>query len=55
MGRYSYPHVIDNGHGERITFIRVVPGPKGDRLEVENIVTPGSGLRCTSTTSRMKP
>ena len=43
MGRYSYPHIIDNGAGERITFLRVVPGPKGDRLEVENIVTPGSG------------
>jgi uncharacterized cupin superfamily protein len=43
MGRYSYPHVIDNGAGERITFLRVVQGPKGDRLEVENVVTPGSG------------
>ena len=43
MGRYSYPHTIDNGGGERITFIRVVPGPRGDRLEVENIVTPGAG------------
>ena len=43
MGRYSYPHVIENGAGERITFLRVVPGPAGDRLEVENIVTPGSG------------
>lgn len=43
MGRYSYPHTIENGHGERITFFRVVPGPKGDRLELENLVTPGSG------------
>jgi hypothetical protein len=43
MGRYFYPHIIDNGAGERITFLRVVPGPKGDRLEVENVVTPGSG------------
>jgi len=43
MGRYSYPHVIENGAGERITFLRVVPGPAGDRLEVENIVTAGSG------------
>ena len=43
MGRYSYPHTIDNGSGERITFLRVVSGAKGDRLEVENIVTPGSG------------
>jgi quercetin dioxygenase-like cupin family protein len=39
----SYPHTIDNGAGERITFQRRVPGPAGDRLEVENIVTPGAG------------
>ena len=38
MGRYSYPHVIENGAGEHITFVRVVPGPAGDRLEVENIL-----------------
>jgi quercetin dioxygenase-like cupin family protein len=43
MGRYTYPHTIDNGAGERITFLRRVPGPAGDRLEVENIVQPGSG------------
>jgi len=43
MGRYSYLHVIENGAGERITFLCVVPGPAGDRLELENVVTPGSG------------
>ncbi len=43
MGRYTYPHTIENGGGERITFIRVVPGTTGDRLEVQNVVTPGSG------------
>ena len=43
MGRYSYPHTIENGAGERITFLRRVPGPAGDRLEVENVVTPGAG------------
>jgi quercetin dioxygenase-like cupin family protein len=43
MGRYTYPHSIENGGGERITFIRVVPGTIGDRLEVANVVTPGSG------------
>ena len=41
--RYSYPHTIDNGAGETITFLRRVPGATGDRLEVENRVTPGSG------------
>lgn len=40
---YSYPHTIDNGVGERLTFLRRVPGAKGDRLEVENVVSPGKG------------
>lgn len=39
----SYPHTIDNGAGERLTFLRRVPGKKGERLEVENVVGPGSG------------
>ena len=39
----SYPHTIENGAGERITFLRRVPGPAGDRLEVENVVKPGAG------------
>jgi quercetin dioxygenase-like cupin family protein len=43
MGRYTYPHTIDNGAGERLTFLRRVPGAAGDRLEVENVVKPGAG------------
>ena len=43
MERYTYPHTIENGAGERITFLRSVAGPTGDRLEVENVVTSGSG------------
>lgn len=43
MGQISYPHTIDNGAGERLTFLRRVPGRGGDRLEVENIVQPGAG------------
>ena len=43
MSHYSYPHTIDNGAGERLTFLRRVPGSTGDRLEVENIVQPGAG------------
>ena len=39
MNTHSYPHTIDNGAGERLTFVRRV----GDRLEVESIVEPGSG------------
>jgi uncharacterized cupin superfamily protein len=43
MRRYKYPHTIDNGAGERITFLRRVSGRRGERLEVENVVGPGSG------------
>ena len=43
MSRYSYPHTIEDGAGERLTFLRRVAGPNGDRLEVENFVAPGSG------------
>jgi quercetin dioxygenase-like cupin family protein len=39
----NYPHTIDNGDGERLTFLRRVPNSAGDRLEVENVVKPGSG------------
>ena len=39
----SYPHTIDNGAGERITFLRRVPGATGDRLEGENVASPGAG------------
>lgn len=40
---YAYPHTIENGAGERLTFLRRVPGATGDRLEVENVVEPGAG------------
>jgi uncharacterized cupin superfamily protein len=43
MTRYTYPHTIDNGAGERITFIRKVAGTAGDRLEGENVAKPGAG------------
>jgi uncharacterized cupin superfamily protein len=43
MGLYIYPHHIENGAGERITFLRRLPGSGGDRLEVENLVGPGAG------------
>ena len=41
--RFAYPHTIDDGAGERLTFLRRVPGARGDRLEVENVVAPGAG------------
>ena len=43
MAPYTYPHVIENGAGERITFLRKVPGASGDRLELENVVARGAG------------
>jgi quercetin dioxygenase-like cupin family protein len=41
--RYSYPHTIDNGHGESLTFLRFVADAQGGYLEVENKVQPGAG------------
>ena len=40
---YSYPHTIENGSGERLTFLRLVRDPDGDWLDVENVVKPGAG------------
>jgi quercetin dioxygenase-like cupin family protein len=36
----DYPHTIDNGAGERLTFL--APG-SGERQEVRNVVSPGAG------------
>jgi quercetin dioxygenase-like cupin family protein len=41
--QYNYPHSIENGGGETLTFIRKVEDANGGYLEVENFVTPGSG------------
>jgi quercetin dioxygenase-like cupin family protein len=38
-----YPHVIENCIGEKLIFQQLLPEPDGDRLLVENYVTPGSG------------
>jgi uncharacterized cupin superfamily protein len=43
MTRFTYPRTIESGTGERITFLRKVPGAAGDRLELENLVAPGAG------------
>ena len=40
---YIYPHTIDNGAGEQITFLRRVRGASGERLEGENVAKPGAG------------
>ncbi len=41
--KYSYPHTIDNGAGEQITFLRFNDNGKGGILELENRVRPGAG------------
>lgn len=41
--RYTYPHKIENGFGEELTFVKFVENANGGILEVENKVTPGSG------------
>ncbi len=39
----DYPKRIENGAGEQITFLGLVQGESGLRLELENRVSPGSG------------
>jgi quercetin dioxygenase-like cupin family protein len=41
--KFSYPHTIDNGHGESLTFLSLVEDANGKRLEIENRVKPGAG------------
>ncbi|HEX6063259.1 MAG TPA: cupin domain-containing protein [Longimicrobiales bacterium] len=40
---YDYPHTIENGHGERLTFRRRVRTPAGERVEGDNLIKPGAG------------
>ena len=39
----TYPHTIDHGAGERITFLRRVPVATGHPVEGENVASPGAG------------
>ena len=39
----EYPHTIEDGGGERLTFLRRTSDQRGDLLEVENRVSPGAG------------
>ena len=43
MSRYEYPHTIGDGGGEELTFLRRSRDDRGEFLEVENRVKPGSG------------
>ena len=39
----SYPHTIENCMGEKIIFHHIEREPDGDKVIVENFVTPGHG------------
>lgn len=41
--KIKYPHIIENCLGEKLIFKEVQKEPDGDRVLVENYVTPGSG------------
>jgi quercetin dioxygenase-like cupin family protein len=43
MSAYQYPHTIENGAGEQLTFVRLVEDATGSWLEVENMVEPKAG------------
>lgn len=40
---YQFPHIIQNCIGEKLVFKELVKEPDGDRLFIENYVTPGNG------------
>lgn len=39
----SYPYTIENGAGERLTFLGVTRDANGDRVEAEGVAQPGAG------------
>jgi quercetin dioxygenase-like cupin family protein len=40
---FTYPHTIENKHGEKLSFLRVVHETDGDKLETEGWTKPGAG------------
>jgi len=41
--KFTYPHTIDNGFGEEITFVQFIDDEAGGMVEIENRVHPGAG------------
>lgn len=41
--KYTYPHIITNGGGEELTFMKLIKSGSDELLEVENRVKPGAG------------
>lgn len=40
---YTYPHTIENGGGEELTFVKLIENASGGILEVENKIQPDAG------------
>src|SRR4051812_18717634 len=40
---FTLPRTIENGLGEKITFLEIVPEPDGDKIIVESSCTPKGG------------
>jgi hypothetical protein len=47
----EYPRTIDNGAGERLTFLAVRRDDRGEYIDVRTACRPEPGPRCTCTTS----
>ena len=43
MKHSTYPHTIDNGNGELLTFTGVTHGPEGERAGADGMAQPGAG------------
>src|SRR5215211_4428003 len=53
MSTYTYPHTIENGTGEQITFVRCVRDQPANASRSRTSSSPAADPRCTSTpTSR---
>lgn len=52
---HTYPHTIENGQGEKLTFLRQVQDGNTDYLEVENFVRPGSAPHAHALPAGRKP
>src|SRR5215207_2530271 len=51
MSTYTYPHTIENGTGEQITFVRCVRDHPATASRSRTLSSPAANPRCTSTTT----
>jgi hypothetical protein len=52
---YTYPHKIENGEGQLLTFFGVVRDRDGDRLKANFLLRLVSVRRCICTIFRKRP